>query len=307
MKYHGTGIFNLNKGRFRQERGHMRENRTWLFLLCVGVLFAGSLAGCASTSETTTLQENLSILNQRQAAIESRLQNSEGANKKSGDVYARMEELQNQMRTLNGKIEQLEHKLDQIQRAQASAPPPQASQPSAPVSGNVLMEEESSPAPQQPHLPPRSSVEVEQPSAEASPRTASVTRPEAPPQGKNAEQTEFDRAVQLMQQKKYDAARKELQAFMAKHPKSGLEESALYDIGECYYMEKHYEDAIKAYQQVVDKYPQGGRTAGALLKEGMGWQQMGENTMARIIYSRLVEKFPGTSQAKAAEKRLQQM
>ncbi len=34
---------------------------------------------------------------------------------------------------------------------------------------------------------------------------------------------------------------------------------------------------------------------------------MGETTMARIIYTRLVEKFPGTTQAQAAEKKLQQM
>ena len=86
-----------------------------------------------------------------------------------------------------------------------------------------------------------------------------------------------------------------------------LDESALYDIGECYYSEKRYEDAIKAYQQVMDKYPKGGKTASALLKQAMGWQQMGETTMARIIYTRLVEKYPGTSQAQAAEKKLQQM
>ena len=81
----------------------------------------------------------------------------------------------------------------------------------------------------------------------------------------------------------------------------------MYYIGECYFLEKHYEQAIKAYQQVVDKYPKGGKTAGALLKQAMGWQQMGETTMARIIYTRLVEKFPGTTQAQAAEKKLQQM
>jgi tol-pal system protein YbgF len=85
-----------------------------------------------------------------------------------------------------------------------------------------------------------------------------------------------------MQEKKYEAARKQFQGFVSKFPKSDLEESALYEIGECYYSEKHYEDAIKAYQLVVDKYPKGSKTAGALLKQGMGWEQMGEATMARI-------------------------
>ena len=100
---------------------------------------------------------------------------------------------------------------------------------------------------------------------------------------------------------------KNFEGFVSKFPKSGLEESALYDIGECYFLEKHYEEAIKAYQQVVDKYPKGGKTAAALLRQGMGWRQKGETTMARIIYTRLVEKFAGAAQAKTAEKKLQQM
>jgi tol-pal system protein YbgF len=279
------------------------ENR--LLRYCVVVVFAALLAGCASTSETTTIQENLSILNQRQAAIEARLQSTEGASRRSGDLYARMEELQTQMRALNGRIEQLEHKLDQLQRTQASAAQAPAQEPSMPPSGTVVMEE----APPSSHPPrPQAQASVQSPpsAAEISPRTGVVSlSPDV--QGKNAEQPEFDRGLHLMQQKKYDEARKEFQGFVSKFPKSGLEETALYDIGECYFLEKHYEEAIKAYQQVVDKYPKGGKTASALLKQGMGWQQMGETTMARIIYTRLVEKFPGSTQAQAAQKKLQQM
>jgi tol-pal system protein YbgF len=276
-----------------------------LLRCCVLVFFAGLVAGCASTSETTTIQENLSILNQRQAAVEARLQSTEGSSRKSGDLYARMEELQTQMRALNGRIEQLEHKLDQIQRTQASAAQAPAPQPSMPPSGTVVMEE--APPSTQPSRPqPQAALPSAPPAAETSPRTV-VPSPSPEPQGKNAEQVEFDRGVQLMQQKKYEAARKEFQGFTSKFPKSDLDEGALYYIGECYFLEKHYEEAIKAYQQVVDKYPKGGKTAAALLKQAMGWQQMGETTMARIIYTRLVEKFPGTAQAQAAEKKLQQM
>ncbi|MFZ0930355.1 MAG: tol-pal system protein YbgF [Syntrophobacteraceae bacterium] len=275
------------------------ENRSLRY--CVVGFFAGLLAGCASTSETTTIQENLSILNQRQAAIEARLQNTEGASRKSGDLYSRIEELQTQMRNLNGRIEQLEHKLDQLQRAQASAAQAPAPQPSMPPSGTAVMEE--APPSRQQQQPP---VPSAPPAAVTSPRTV-VPAPHPEVQAKNAEQTGFERGVHLMQQKKYEAARKEFQGFVSEFPKSDLEESALYDIGECYFLEKHYEDSIKAYQQVVDKYPKGGKTASALLKQAMGWQQMGETTMARIIYTRLVEKFPGTAQAQAAEKKLQRM
>jgi tol-pal system protein YbgF len=276
---------------------------TILLRFCTVVFLAGLLAGCATTSETTTIQENLSILNQRQAALEARVQSAEGSSKRGGDMYARMEELQTQMRTLNGRIEQLEHKLDMLQRAQASAaqvPAPQTS-----TSPSVVVEEQT-PPPSQPQPQPRTAPTPAPPAAEISPRTGAPP-PSPAAQSKNAEQVEFDRGAQLMHQKKYEAARKEFQGFVSKYPKSNLEESALYNIGECYYLENHYEDAIKAYQQVVDRYPQGAQTASALLKEAMGWQQMGETTMARIIYTRLVEKYPGTAQAQAAEKKLQQM
>lgn len=117
----------------------------------------------------------------------------------------------------------------------------------------------------------------------------------------------FDKGMQLMQQRSYDAAKKAFQRFVSKYPDSGLQENAMYNIGECCFSQRHYEDAIKAYQAVVDRYPKGGKTASALLKEGIGWQEIGETTMARIIYTRLVTNYPGTAPARAAEKKLKKM
>lgn len=281
----------------------MRSGFESQVLWCVmAVCLAGLLSGCATSGETEAIQQNLSILNERQTAIESRLQGAEGASQKSGDLYARLEEIQNRMRLLNGRVEELEHKIDQLQRAQASAAPVPGQQPAAPQQGPVILEE--SPPPAQPGKP-------QAPGATAAPPPEAAVRPPAAPQpaaeSRNAEQVDFDRANQLMQQKKYDTAAKEFQGFVAKYPRSDLNESALYNVGECYYSEKRYEDAIKSYQQMMDKYPKGSRVANALLKQAMGWQSMGEATMARIIYTRLVEKYPGTAQAKAAEKKLQQM
>jgi tol-pal system protein YbgF len=271
-----------------------------LMLCVVAVCLSGLLAGCATTSETETIQQNLSILNERQAALEARVQNTEGASQRGGDLYARLEEMQNRMRVLNGRLEELEHKLEQIQRAQAAAAQGPAQQTSAPSPGPVVMEEAPPPGRPQPQT-------VEPPAPPEAGARPGVPAQASVPQGKGAEQTDYDRASQLLQQKKYEAARKEFQGFVSKFPKSDLDESALYNIGECYYLEKRHEDAIKAYQVVIDKYPKGSKAPSALLKQGMGWQQMGEATMARIIYTRLVEKYPGTAPAQAAEKKLQQM
>ena len=220
----------------------------------VVALFAGLLSGCASTSETTTIQQNLSILNERQAALETRLQSSEGASQRGGDMYARMEELQTRMRNLNGRIEELEHKLELLQRSQASAAQAPAPQPAIPPAGTAVIEEAQPPS--QPARQPQIALAPSPPppAGEAPPKQAPV--PSTTAQNKSAEQVEFDRGVQLMQQKQYEAARKQLQGFVSRYPKSDLSEGALYEIGESYFLEKRYEDAIKAYQQVLDKYPQ---------------------------------------------------
>jgi tol-pal system protein YbgF len=267
-----------------------------LVLLAVMVCLAGLVSGCATTSETSTIQQNLAILNERQAAMESRVQNAEGASQRGGDLYSRIEELQTKMRTLNGRLEELEHKVDQLQRSQA--PPPAAAPPPVGIEEGLL---EAPPAKQ-----PSQAVTPPVPAEPGGAGPAAPSQAAAPP-NRSAEQAQFDAGVQLFQQKKYEAARKEFQAFLSKFPKSGLEEGALYNIGECYYSEKRYEDSIKAFQQTIDKYPKGSKTPSALLKQGMAWQQMGETTMARIIYTRLVEKYPGTAQAQAAGKKLQQM
>jgi tol-pal system protein YbgF len=274
-------------------------------------VLAGFLAGCASTSETSTLQENLSILNRREAALEKRVQNQEGASHRSGDLYSQMQDLQAQMRSLNGRIDEVQHKIDTLQQNQspaAQSPEPQQA-PGLPPSGTVVMPGAPAPGYQPPAQAPRfvrppSSLGPAPGDQAVAPSPESRARPNPEP-GKSAEQVEFDRGMQLLQQKNYEGAKKIFQAFLSKYPKSGLRENALYNIGECSFGQRHYEDAIKTFQAVVDKYPKGGKTASALLREGMGWQGIGENTMARIIYTRLVKNYPGTVQARAAQKKLQ--
>jgi tol-pal system protein YbgF len=280
--------------------GRIESGFAWV--CCLAVL-AGLLGGCASTQETSTLQQSVSMLHERQNVMERRLEGTEGLSHKSGELYSRLEELQMRVGKLNGKIEELEHKIDQLQRtpppAAAVVPPPPPELSMAPPA-NPAQE----PAPslqgrqQQPlvvtPMPPRNA-----------PNTPAA--PAEPPPSAAADQAAFDRAQQLLQQGKYEAARKEFQGFISRYPKSELADNALLNIGECYFSEKRYQDAIESYQQVMDKYPRGSRVPNALLRQGTAFQQIGDTTAAKIIYERLVEKFPGTAQAQAAEKKLKAM
>ena len=249
------------------------------------------LSGCASTQETSTLQQSLGMLNERQANLERRLESSEGQAKKSGDLYSRIEELQMRVGALTGRIEELQHKIDQMQRAAAAAPPAQSAP--AQVQG-------------EPEAAPVQSYREEAPVAP--PARFSAPPPQGAAQERdNPEKAAFERASQLFQQGKYDAARKEFQSYYSKYPKSETADNALFSVGECYFAEKKYQDAIEAYQQVLDRFPKGNRVPYALLKQGNSFQQIGDSTAARIIFERLVEKYPGTPQAQIAEKKLKQM
>ncbi|MCL5406864.1 MAG: tol-pal system protein YbgF [Deltaproteobacteria bacterium] len=285
-------------------RGAIKERVLWY---CVVVVFAGLLAGCASTSETSSLQENLAILNQREAALEKRVQNQQGTARRTGDLYAQMQQLEAQIRSLNGKIDDVQHQVNQIQQNQASSaqPQPQSQSQSQQSATPPVVVEPGSPGSQPPMAPPPASS-APSPGAEAYPPPASRTRPAAVT-GRNAEQVEFNTGVQLLQRRNYEAAKGVFQRFLSTYPHSGLGEDALYYIGECSFGERHYEAAIKDFQAVVDRYPKGGKTASALLKEAMGWQKIGENTMARIIYTRIETSYPGTAQARVAQKKLNQM
>ena len=100
-----------------------------LLALLVVVLVTG---GCASTQETSTLQQSVSMLYDRQQNLERRVESSDNQAKKGGDLYARLEALQVQVGALNGRIDQLEHRIEQLNRASETRAP-QTSGPS--VSG----------------------------------------------------------------------------------------------------------------------------------------------------------------------------
>jgi tol-pal system protein YbgF len=257
------------------------------------------LSGCASTQETSTIQQNLSMLSERQYNLERRLESNEGQSRKGGDFYSKLEELQMRIGKLNGRIDELQHKLELSQRMHSQAPAaalPQT-EPGPPPSGSSVMEPEQTHRPQTP-TPPQFA---------AHPPQAAPPPPPPPPPPVMPDKAAFDKASQLFQQGKFEPARKEYQGLLAKYPKSEFADNALFNVGECYMSEKRYQDAIETYQQVIDKYPRGGKASQALLKQGTAFQQIGDTTAARIIYERLVEKYPGTPPAQAAEKKLKQM
>ena len=200
------------------------------------------------------------MLHERQSNLERRLEGTEGLSQKSGELYSRIEELQLRVGKLNGKIEELEHKIDQLQRTPPPAVAPALSEPVVPPAGNAV-QESAPPAPQ-------ASV-VQPPVISVPPRNTPPAPPETAPGA--ADRAAFERASQLQQQGKFEAARKEFQVFLSRYPKSDLADDALLGIGECYSSEKRYQDAIESYQQVMDKSPRGSKNPYCSAEAGGGF------------------------------------
>lgn len=252
------------------------ENRTGIIRVVFIAFCAAFLGGCATTQETSTLQQSVSILYDRVQALEKRLEGVDTQGQKSADTYSRIEELRMRVGALNGRIDELDHKMQQYARA---APAAQPAKPQAPAGEAATGDSEGA---------PEVSVNL-------------------PPEPVSPEKALYDKASELYQQGKHDLARKEFQDFAAKYPKSELADNALFSVGECYFAEKKYQNAIEVYQQVLDRYPKGDRIPHALLKQGTAFQQMGDSTAARILYERLAEKYPDSPQTQIAKKKLKQM
>lgn len=269
-------------------------------LACViPVIFSLLCGGCASTHETATLEQSLSMLYERVQTLERRVDAADGQANRGADMYARIQELQVKMGALQGRIEELDHKISQLAR---STPPPAPPQQSA-ESSIIIPAPLTSPTPADAHP----AATQQQGTAKASPATQ--VPPPAPREREkeNPEKALYDRANQAFQEGRFDAARKDFQALAVKYPKSEFADNALYSAGECYFSEKRYQDAVEAFQQVLDRYPNGNKVPHALLRQGAAFQQLGDSTAARILYERVVEKYPETPQAQAAQKKLKQM
>jgi tetratricopeptide (TPR) repeat protein len=69
--------------------------------------------------------------------------------------------------------------------------------------------------------------------------------------GKKFPQSIFNLGNTLFQQKKYDEAAKEYQAFIARSPVAGSSEQAWYNIGNSYFATKDYDAAMDAYKKAL--------------------------------------------------------
>jgi tol-pal system protein YbgF len=168
--------------------------------------------------------------------------------------------------------------------------PPPAARPVAPAVAAAQA------APAAPAGPPRvipltpqapaSSVQAIQ---APSPQVAALPQATAP-------KAEYEEAIGMLKQGQYDAAERGFSGFLAKNPKSPLAASAVYNLGETYYLRARHREAAEQFLKISTAYPSSPRAPDAMLRLGQSLNAIGgAKEQACAAFGEVGRKYPNAS------------
>jgi tol-pal system protein YbgF len=133
------------------------------------------------------------------------------------------------------------------------------------------------------------------PQAAAAPAPAPAAQVAALPQA-TVPKSEYEGAVGLLKQGQYDAAEKEFSDFLTKNPKSPLAASALYNLGETYYLRSRHREAAEQFLKISTSYPASPRAPDAMLRLGQALNAIGgAKEQACAAFGEVGRKYPNAS------------
>ena len=218
------------------------------------------------------------------------------------EMSNRVEQLQRDIQQLRGDIEMQAHTLEEIQQrsreqyldidrrlqqietGQTGAPP-------------VLSTTET---PVVPLVP----VDSKPPSVPATMPTPTQVPPAPASAGERAD---YDTALAILREGRYEEATQAFNAFLAKYPSSEYADNASYWLGETYYVNRDFNGALGAFQGLVDGYPNSPKASDSLLKMGYIHYEQKDWAAARQALEAVVSGYPGTTAERLANDRLQRM
>ncbi|MET4805320.1 tol-pal system protein YbgF [Limibacillus sp. MBR-115] len=127
-------------------------------------------------------------------------------------------------------------------------------------------------------------------SAAAGQQTASAPVKVTLPEGSVEAQYEF--ALSLLRQTRFDEAEVALGSFLEKHPDHILSSNAKYWLGETYYVRGDYQNAAVTFAEGFQEFPNSAKAPDNLLKLGMALGQLGDNENACATFAQLQQRFP---------------
>ncbi len=121
------------------------------------------------------------------------------------------------------------------------------------------------------------------------------------------EQGAYDQALDLLKDRRYPEAARELRSFLATYSSSRLADNAQYWLGETNYVMRNYEAALEEFNKVVQLYPHSTKLPDAWLKIGFIHYERRAWDKARQALTRVTTRFPDSAAARLAHERLDRM
>ena len=246
-----------------------------------------SLSAPAWTADSATVLEQRIEVLERQVSILSGL-------------VLRLDALQNEVRQLRGDVELQGNALGAIKKQQRDLyldlDQRLSQSPGAPDAGSGS---------------PESGMQVETPVETGSGRQGPAMGGAAEESGSKPvvvatsasarEESAYQKAFELLTQRRYDEAAKSFQSFLKAYPAGVYSDNAQYWLGETSYVTRDFDNALVEFNKLLDTFPTSQKVSGALLKIGYIQFEKKELSKSRTTLETLIERFPGSSAARLAE------
>jgi tol-pal system protein YbgF len=106
---------------------------------------------------------------------------------------------------------------------------------------------------------------------------------------------QYDRAMGLLRDGRYDEAETTLREFLARSPGSRMAPNAQYWLGEVYWQRNQFDKAAIAFSDAYRKYPNGAKAPDALMKSAIALGNVGRRDDACAAFREFGQRFPGAT------------
>ena len=127
--------------------------------------------------------------------------------------------------------------------------------------------------------------------------TASQADDTGEPTTSNEARAAYQDAFAKVQARDFPAAITAFEAFVSKHPNSGLTANGHYWLGELYSAQTELEQASSAFERVIQDFPQSSKVPDALYKLGLLRARQGKAEESRGLLERVRNEYPDSSAA----------
>lgn len=118
----------------------------------------------------------------------------------------------------------------------------------------------------------------------------------------------YDRAIRLvLEERRYDLAIPEFEAFIAANPDSSYLSNAHYWLGQLHFAQENYADAKVNFQKVVSDFPDSTKRADCMLKLGIIAATEGNAEQARSLFEQVRQEYPDSTEAGMAARQLESL